>query len=56
MNNQSPVERPGFCSSFVIPGRRGAPNPETRDSGLRFRVRAFKSAVADLNDDIAELG
>jgi len=37
---------------FVIPGWSQGPGPESRDSGFA----PSKSAVADLEDDIAELG
>jgi hypothetical protein len=44
----------------VIPGRPRASraNPESRANSKAsgFRVRASKSAVADLDNDIAELG
>jgi hypothetical protein len=55
-DNQSPVEKTGL---FVLPSFRGGAQRRTRKleiRGLRFRVRAFKSAVADLNNNIAELG
>jgi hypothetical protein len=41
----------------VIPGRARRANPES-SSALRsgFRVCASKSAVADLDNDVAELG
>jgi hypothetical protein len=42
---------PEFRSgAFVIPGRVEDASPESRGYGARFRVRASKSAVADLDN------
>jgi hypothetical protein len=40
------------CIDFVIPGWSEGPCPESRDSGFA----PSESAVAELDDDIAELG